>query len=156
MVPQKCDGPCQRTLMVWDVTTVWCRFGDDLGEAHLCRDCLPRERFEVDKEMSLDFKRKKTPEEKAKTATRLQELEADTLVKMRQAVFAAKRFDPGFTKPEPGSEVRYDKRKAEHPWLKHTAWWFVHNCVAHVLIGILPLKPFFQFHDWTSRKMHGK
>jgi hypothetical protein len=61
-----------------------------------------------------------------------------------------------FTKPEDGSEARYDKRKAERPWLKHTAWWFVHNCVAHVLIGILPLKPFFEFHDWTSRKMHGK
>jgi hypothetical protein len=142
--------------MIWDVTTVWCRRPVGIGEAHICRDCLPLEKFEEDKEVELDFRRIKTPEEKAKTASRLQEIEADTRVKMRAAIFGNQPFDPGFTKPEDGSEVRYDKRKSEHPWWKHTGWWFVHNCVAHVLIGILPLKPFFQFHDWTSRKMHGK
>lgn len=32
-------------------------------------------------------------------------------------------------------------------------WWLVHNLIAHVLIGLFPFKPFFQFHDWTSRRM---
>ncbi len=138
MVPQKCDGPCGRTLMIWDCTTFWCRTGDthdDLGEIHLCDDCLPPTKVKVDKRMLLDFKYKNDPE----------------------PIVRRPKAEPlGFSEPEDGSEARYDKRKAEHPWLKHTAWWFVHNCVAHVLIGILPLKPFFTFHDWTSRKMHGK
>jgi hypothetical protein len=60
-----------------------------------------------------------------------------------------------------GSEDRFPKRiekfrKAEKsfPILQHYFWWFVHNCVTHPLIGLIPVKPFFQFHDWTSVKLN--
>lgn len=33
-------------------------------------------------------------------------------------------------------------------------WWIMHNVVSHPLIGILPFKPFFQFHDYTSVKIN--
>lgn len=36
----------------------------------------------------------------------------------------------------------------------HHLWWVVHNCVAHSAIGIAPIKPFFAFHDWTSRRLN--
>jgi hypothetical protein len=62
----------------------------------------------------------------------------------------------GFNEPEAGAEQRYLARKAAHPWTAHTFWWLVHNAVAHPLIAFLPLRPFFAFHDWTSRRMHGK
>lgn len=32
-------------------------------------------------------------------------------------------------------------------------WWLLHNCVAHVAIGLLPIKPTFAFHDWSAKKM---
>lgn len=146
MVPADCDI-CKRRLMIWDVTTFWCRSSIGIGEVYICDECLPQDRVRLDKDTEIDFRGIKTQEEK---------IEADTATKMRKAVSVAKLFDPGFTGPEDGSELRYNKRKAKHPWLKHTGWWIVHNCVSHVLIGILPLKSFFQFHDWTSRKMHGK
>lgn len=38
----------------------------------------------------------------------------------------------------------------------HHFWWFMHNCVAHFLIGVCPIKTFFQFHDYTSDKINGK
>lgn len=66
---------------------------------------------------------------------------------------AANNF--GFTKPEDGSQERYIERRKKRPWVAHTFWWVVHNAVAHVLIGFLPLKPFFTFHDYTSRRLHG-
>lgn len=37
----------------------------------------------------------------------------------------------------------------------HHFWWLVHNCVTHPLIGVMPIKPFFDFHDYTSRKING-
>jgi len=61
----------------------------------------------------------------------------------------------GFDRPENGSGDRYQERKAKRPWASHTFWWVVHNVVAHPLIGLLPIRPFFNFHDWTSEKMHG-
>lgn len=42
------------------------------------------------------------------------------------------------------------------PVMEYHFWWFVHNCVAHPLIGVLPVKPTFDFHDFTSRKINGK
>lgn len=60
-----------------------------------------------------------------------------------------------FSHPEDGSEKRYEERRGQRPWLSHTFWWLVHNCVAHPLIGFIPIKRTFQFHDWTSRRMHG-
>lgn len=64
----------------------------------------------------------------------------------------------GFTVPEDGSEERFKERGQKYnvPWAKHTFYWVLHNNIAHFLIGILPIKTFFKFHDWTSRKMHGK
>jgi hypothetical protein len=61
----------------------------------------------------------------------------------------------GFDRPEDGSERRYTQRSAERPWAAHTFWWLVHNVVAHSLIAVVPRRPCFDFHDWTSRKMHG-
>lgn len=62
----------------------------------------------------------------------------------------------GFDQPEEGSKDRYDKRRAEQPWAKHRFWWLVHNTVSHPLIGLVPWRPMFRFHDWTSKKMHGR
>lgn len=39
---------------------------------------------------------------------------------------------------------------------EHHFWWFVHNCVAHPLIGVLPVKSTFDFHDYTSDKINCK
>lgn len=53
--------------------------------------------------------------------------------------------------------IRIDKfRKAEKrfPILQHYFWWVMHNCVTHFLIGLVPIKPFFQFHDWTSVQLN--
>ena len=62
----------------------------------------------------------------------------------------------GFERPEPGAQERYDERRKTQPWSAHTFWWIVHNAVAHPLIALIPRKPLFRFHDWTSYKMHGK
>lgn len=62
----------------------------------------------------------------------------------------------GFDRPEDGSAQRYVARRSARPWVAHTFWWVVHNAVSHLLIGLVPIKPFFRFHDWTSRKMHGR
>ena len=70
---------------------------------------------------------------------------------MQEAHWAVKGFD----RPEDGSGDRYRERRLERPWASHTFWWIIHNTVAHPLITI-PWRPFFQFHDWTSRKMHGQ
>lgn len=39
---------------------------------------------------------------------------------------------------------------------RHYFWWFVHNSVVHPLLGILPVKPLFDLHDWTSKKLAGE
>lgn len=62
----------------------------------------------------------------------------------------------GFTKPEDGAEDRYRERSARQSSARHAFWWWLHNCVAHPLIGIVPRRAFFRFHDWTSRKLHGR
>jgi hypothetical protein len=62
----------------------------------------------------------------------------------------------GFDRPEDGSQDRYKADRKVQPWAKHKFWWLVHNAVAHPLIAVAPVKPFFSFHDWTSRKMHGE
>jgi hypothetical protein len=60
-----------------------------------------------------------------------------------------------------GCETRYHFRKRR--WaksgepaaqLKHQAWWVVHNCVAHPLLGVAPTKPALWFHDWTARYLN--
>lgn len=69
--------------------------------------------------------------------------------------------DEYLSSDEAGSEERFEKRvetfkKESKPLIKHHFWWFVHNCVAHPLIGVLPVKSAFDFHDWTSKKINGK
>lgn len=61
----------------------------------------------------------------------------------------------GFKQPEDGSGKRYADRRAKTPWARHTFWWWLHNAVAHPLIAFVPIRMFFRFHDWTSRRMHG-
>ena len=61
-----------------------------------------------------------------------------------------------FARPEDGSEQRYKDRRKYRPWLAHSFWWIVHNGLSHPLIAVLPFKPLFMFHDWTSKKMHGR
>ncbi len=61
---------------------------------------------------------------------------------------------------ESGAELRFQKRIKEFkseakPIYKHHSWWFVHNCIAHPLIGVIPCKSTFDFHDWTSKKING-
>jgi len=41
-----------------------------------------------------------------------------------------------------------------HPVIEHHFWWILHNNIAHLLIGLIPIKLFFDFHDWTSRKLN--
>lgn len=43
-----------------------------------------------------------------------------------------------------------------HPVIEHHFWWLMHNWAAHFMIGLLPLKPFFDFHDWTSVKLNAE
>lgn len=38
--------------------------------------------------------------------------------------------------------------------LPHHFWWFVHNCIAHPMIGVLPVRRTFAFHDYTSKKIN--
>lgn len=61
-----------------------------------------------------------------------------------------------FSRSEDGSEQRYIDRRTKQPWAAHTFWWALHNVVSHPLIGLVPIKLFFRFHDWTSRRMHGR
>jgi hypothetical protein len=89
----------------------------------------------------------------------------------------------GFDKPEDGSEDRFHERmqnwkegtpekvsvvepKVEEtysapkivrriPLVQHYFWWMIHNLVAHPMIGLLPIKVSFRFHDWTSHKLNG-
>lgn len=54
---------------------------------------------------------------------------------------------------------RIDKFKAagkKCPLLQHHLWWLFHNCVAHMLIGIIPCQCTFSLHDWTSRKLNAE
>lgn len=62
----------------------------------------------------------------------------------------------GFTQPEDGSEARFEARSERQAAMRHTFWWLVHNAVAHPLIAFVPRHFAFEFHDWTSRKLHGK
>lgn len=61
---------------------------------------------------------------------------------------------------ETGSEGRFHDRIKTYdakriPRVSHHFWWFVHNVVAHPMIGVLPIKASFDFHDYTSKKING-
>lgn len=52
-------------------------------------------------------------------------------------------------------ENRVNKYKRRNtPVRVHHFWWFVHNCIAHPLIGIFPCRRTFAFHDYTSDKIN--
>ena len=42
----------------------------------------------------------------------------------------------------------------ENAFLDHQWWWFVHNCIAHPIIGLFPYKQTVEFHDFTSKKLN--
>lgn len=48
----------------------------------------------------------------------------------------------------------WEKKKGSA--LGHHFWWFVHNCIAHPMIGLVPIKKTFEFHDYTSDKINCK
>lgn len=58
---------------------------------------------------------------------------------------------------------RHSKWKAPHNYetiliftkldIKDKAKWMLHNCVAHVAIGLFPCRPTFKFHDWSAKYM---
>lgn len=88
-----------------------------------------------------------------------------TLEELRKLIPEEEMLDEAFPdypiSDETGSEERFEKRveefkKESKPVYKHHGWWFVHNCIAHPFIGILPCKASFDFHDWTSKKINGK
>lgn len=84
------------------------------------------------------------------------------VVETMEEVRTMREAGDGFSSSdETGAEERFkgrtDEFKAKNrPIYKHHIWWFIHNCVAHPLIGILPSKSTFDFHDWTSRKINGR
>ena len=49
---------------------------------------------------------------------------------------------------------RFKARKSSFPRTRHAFWWVLHNCIAHIGIGLVPIKITFQFHDWTSKKLN--
>ncbi len=62
---------------------------------------------------------------------------------------------------EDGAEDRFYARAEQHVQRygdrrRYYLWWVIHNCLAHPLIGILPFRPFFEFHDYTSRRINVK
>lgn len=60
----------------------------------------------------------------------------------------------GEMKSPPNKEkVKFNKNIAV---AEHHFWWFVHNCIAHPIIGLLPHKKTFAFHDYTSDKLNSK
>lgn len=72
-----------------------------------------------------------------------------------------KTADEYLSSDEAGAAERFENRvkvfkEQEKPVYKHHVWWFIHNCVAHPLIGIAPCKSTFDFHDWTSKKINDK
>lgn len=40
------------------------------------------------------------------------------------------------------------------PWLHHYFWWVMHNVFAHFVIGLVPIRFFIRFHDWTSKYLN--
>ncbi len=55
--------------------------------------------------------------------------------------------------------ARIEKFRAKgrsFPVVRHHFWWLFHNCVAHMLIGLVPFKWSFWLHDWTSRKLNAE
>ncbi len=65
--------------------------------------------------------------------------------------------------PDSGSEQRYTNRiplftadGEPHPRLRHYTHWFVHNCIVHPLLGVIPNERTAELHqlssNWLNRK----
>lgn len=50
----------------------------------------------------------------------------------------------------------FEKDKKAHPKLRHRAFWLLHNCVAHPLLGLFPDSYAFAFHSLTSDWLNHK
>ena len=44
----------------------------------------------------------------------------------------------------------------ENGYIKHSALWFFHNCIAHPILGIIPSKHTVKLHEWASKKLANK
>jgi hypothetical protein len=137
-----------------------------MGGDYFCEDHKAKEvgdfiykKMTLQKEQALEFVKANKPGYLAQRDAIWQAARAgiktEHVVKVLKDHRDGKKEILGFDGPEDGSEERYDERKKEVPWATHTFWWVIHNCVAHVLIGVLPFRASFDLHDWTSRKMHG-
>lgn len=51
---------------------------------------------------------------------------------------------------------KFKDKHTDFPRVRHGFWWVMHNCVAHPIIGVLPVKKSFDFHDFTSDKINCK
>lgn len=40
------------------------------------------------------------------------------------------------------------------PRARHAGWWLLHNCVAHLAIGVVPSRWSFWLHDATSKRLN--
>lgn len=64
---------------------------------------------------------------------------------------------PGYHKPTPKPDLRtaaarYAFRIPKHrSKLSHSAYWLLHNCVAHPILGLIPDDKTIAFHELTSR-----
>lgn len=162
MIPVKC-GVCQKHVMVWDTVEMQCeKWEGEFRKEHrvlyatdICKRCLPKDRMDC---RGIVPDRNAKPSRSDKLDLRFNPLAVDDeeWVPIRRAPGVIGLKDQSFSAPEDGSQQRFEDRKRDVPWFTHTAWWLVHNCVAHMLIGFLPFGPLFKFHDWTSKKMHGK
>lgn len=63
----------------------------------------------------------------------------------------------------PNTQDRYYIRQrrwvAAYPrtgWYRHAWWWFFHNSIVHVILGIIPCKHTHALHDWASDKLNMK
>ena len=64
-------------------------------------------------------------------------------------------FGPIKTTAQQRFNTRIEKhKKGKVSVWRHHFWWFVHNCIAHVGIGLFPCKKTFKFHDYTSDKIN--
>lgn len=107
--------------------------------------------WKYDKKEKTVIKRS-TPEELEQIKVRVKELRQRRDASVENKIVSS---------DEAGSEQRYENRvetfqKENKPVYKHHAWWLIHNCIAHPLIGIIPSKATFDFHDWTSKKINGE
>lgn len=56
----------------------------------------------------------------------------------------------------PIRERKFIKQDKRFPRAQHRFWWIMHNCIAHVAIGLFPHSKTFWLHDWTSKKLNAE